>query len=309
MPQGESITVQAHAKVNLALAIGPPVASGEKKGWHPIASWMAPVSLADTLTLTRLPDDSLSRYAICWQDDAPRPSTIDWSITRDLSVRAHLALEKHAARSLPVQALLNKRTPVGGGLGGGSSDAAAMLRAGSHLFDLGATADDLHTLSRPLGSDVAYFLEDPTPGRVPSPAVVEGFGDRIERTAPAGGSLVLLFPDFGCPTPRVYQAFDSTSPDSSFESRAAAVRALAQGADPRAELFNDLAAAAELVAPALRDLRAAVEAAAATPAHVTGSGSTMFLVASDADHADWLVRTVGEAFDAARLAPLAVTLQ
>lgn len=303
-----SITVEAHAKVNLALAVGPPVASGDKQGWHPIASWMAPVSLADTLTLTRLPEGSLSRYAVCWHQDAPRPTTIDWSITKDLSVRAHLALEQRSGRSLPLQARLDKRTPVGGGLGGGSSDAAAMLRAGSRLFELDTPINALHTLSRPLGSDVAFFLESAEPDRTPSPALVEGFGDRIERTPAARGSLVLLFPDFGCPTPKVYAAFDAVAPDTNFEDRAAAVRSLAQGADIAADLFNDLAAPAEMVAPQLRDLRAAAESATATPAHVTGSGSTLFLVASDPDHADWLVRTVGEQFDASRLAALAVTL-
>lgn len=302
MQPGESITLHAHAKVNLALAVGPPVASGDKKGWHPIASWMAPVSLADTLTLTRLPDDSLSRYAVRWHDDAPRKSPIDWSITRDLAVRAHLALEHHAARPLPVQMRLDKRTPTGGGLGGGSSDAAAMLRAASRMFAIDA---DLPALSRPLGSDVAFFLGA---NDTPPPALVEGFGDRIERTPKINGSLVLLFPDFGCPTPDVYRAFDVIDADNTFESRAAAVRELANGADLNAELFNDLAPPAELVAPNLRDLRAAVESSTALPAHVTGSGSTLFLIASDPDHASWITRTVGEQFDAERLAALAVAL-
>ncbi len=298
---GDSLSLEARAKVNLALAVGPPEPEGPKRGWHPIASWMAPVSLADTLTVTRLPEGSLSRYAVRWAEDAPRTSVIDWSITRDLAVRAHLALEQRAGRPLPVQMRLDKRTPVGGGLGGGSSDAAAMLRAINELFDLKFEISDLRELARPLGSDVAYFLDDDA---LPRPALVEGFGDRIERTAPVAGSLVLLFPDFGCPTPRVYAAFDESIPDSTFETRAAAARALAEGADVRAELFNDLATPAEMVAPDLRELRAQVESLTSVPAHVTGSGSTLFLVGADADHGAWLLRTVQDAIPADRLAAL-----
>ncbi|MBL0921906.1 MAG: hypothetical protein IBJ10_07235 [Phycisphaerales bacterium] len=305
MKPGDSITVPAYAKVNLALAVGPPVDAGPRKGWHPISSWMAAVSLSDTLTLRRLPDDSLSRYAVRWDDAALRKSAIDWSITKDLAVRAHLALEGTEARALPVQMRLDKRTPVGGGLGGGSSDAAAALRATAELFGVRTAASELRALSGALGSDVAFFLDEE---RSPRPALVEGFGDRIERMPGARGSLVLLFPEFGCPTPEVYRAFDAVDAKTSFESRAESVRGMALAADVRGDLFNDLAAPAELVAPGLRDLRAAVEAATAVPAHVTGSGSTLFLVASDPDHAEWLTRAVGEAFDPARLAALAVGL-
>src|SRR5688572_29653853 len=110
-----SIKVLAPAKLNLALSVGPP--SPELGGFHPIASWMMTVDLFDELTLTRLEPDVLSRYAIVWHKDARRRSEINWSLTKDLAVRAHHALEKHLGRvggtvgGLPVQMKLEKRIP------------------------------------------------------------------------------------------------------------------------------------------------------------------------------------------------------
>src|SRR5206468_3336755 len=131
------LTVQAPAKLTLALSVGPPDANR----MHPIASWMVTVDFHDDLHLLRLPSGSFSRYAILWHKDAKRRSEINWSITKDLAVRAHLALEKYLKRDLPVQLRLEKRIPVGAGLGGGSSDAAAMLRAVNEVFDLGLSLD------------------------------------------------------------------------------------------------------------------------------------------------------------------------
>lgn len=345
MSDARSISLDAPAKLNLALAVSPPVMEdGPRRGWHEIASWFAPIDLADTLMLTRLDDDSLSHYAIHWADakserPAPKPTPIDWSITKDLAVRAHLLLEREAGRTLPVRLRLEKRIPVGGGLGGGSSDAAAALRGVNALFELGLSPQRLRDLSRELGSDVAFFLgadevsqpasavSNPSPRRGEdvdaqhrqergslAPAFVSGFGDRIERTPPITGAsgsdsgetdahLVLIFPDFGCATPAVYKAFDAIDPSvlrpsARFEERARAAKALAEraalDAGVSAELFNDLAPAAEAVAPALRDLREGLRRVCETVVHVTGSGSTLFMVARDEEHARWMAEEAAQ---------------
>ncbi len=266
-----SITRLARAKLNLALAVAPPRAAD---GFHPIASWMHPIELADELLVTRLEDDRLSRYAILWHDGAPKKSPIDWPITKDLAVRAHHLLEALAGRPLPVQMKLDKRIPVGGGLGGGSSDAAAMLLAVRDLFDLDLSRDELIALAMQLGSDVAFFLE-------PGPALVEGLGERLERTPPPPPALrdvLLIIPPFGCPTGPVYKSFDTLISRGDHEFREHSARELARSANVRAELlFNDLARPAETVAPTLRDISERASAAlAGAPVHVTGSGSTLF---------------------------------
>ena len=142
--QKRIIQKRARAKVNLALAVGRALPEGhEFAGYHPIASWMAPIDLADELIVTRLDEGSLSRYAIAWHPEASVQSPIDWSITKDLSVRAHLALQERVGRELPVQVNLDKRIPVGGGLGGGSSDAASMLLGLRELFALDVSDEAL----------------------------------------------------------------------------------------------------------------------------------------------------------------------
>lgn len=293
MTQTWSVRRQAPAKVNLALAVAPPNPKPpEGDGLHPIASWMAAVDLFDDVSAARLPEDRTSRYAIRWHARAPRPSTIDWSISKDLAVRAHLLLEETVGRRLPAAITVEKRIPVGAGLAGGSSDAAAALLAVNELFELGLSGDDLRTLAMKLGSDIAFFLTDPAEA-APRPAMVEGVGNRIERMPPvqtktAGPALALVLPDFDCATPAVYRAFDERGEQPFHGSWA---RAVAQDAklDPDA-LFNDLALPAMHVQPRLADLHATAQDALHRPVHVTGSGSGMFVVLDD--DAEATIRTL-----------------
>lgn len=287
---GEVVRTGGYAKVNLALAVGKP--EGEK-GYHPIASWMAAVDLRDDMHLLALDPSRASRYAILWHDDALKRSDIDWPITKDLAVRAQHALEERIGRRLTVQLKMDKRIPVGAGMGGGSSDAAAMLTGLRDLYGLDLDDGALRAIAMTLGSDIAFFIDD---ADRPRPAIVEGFGDRIERIEPSGAErwLAFIVPPFGCPTGDVYRAFDELI-DNNHELHADDVRDLANGGSLEGEtLFNDLAQAACAVRPALADLRAAAASETGLPVHVTGSGSALFVVADDQDHAARLAGTFRE---------------
>jgi 4-diphosphocytidyl-2-C-methyl-D-erythritol kinase len=290
---GVRVRRRAHAKVNLALAVGRPIEEGEHAGMHPIASWMAPIDLADDLEVTRLEDDRFSRYAVLWAGDAPQPAAeIDWSITDDLAVRAHLLMERETGRKLPVQMKLEKRVPVGAGLGGGSSDAAAMLLAVNELFGLGFGENKLVKLAAELGSDVPFFLR--AAADAGGHAIVEGLGDELTTVGASAGHMVLLLPEFGCATGRVYHTYDERFDDAdegsaeaardeaSFRERVASVRELAAEGASRGlvheGLFNDLASAAERVEPRVAEVRAQAARALGVEPHVTGSGAAMFVV-------------------------------
>ncbi|MBS0192032.1 MAG: hypothetical protein U0573_04150 [Phycisphaerales bacterium] len=276
------LTRQAFAKINLALAVSRPEhalredgSSNPRAGWHRISSLFACVTLRDTLTLQVAPE---TRFRRAWADDAPRQTPFDWPVEKDLVYRAHQALCRRVGKLLPVVAEIEKRIPAGGGLGGGSSDAAAMLDGLNDLFALGLPTQELAKVGSELGSDVAFFLD--RPGKVARPALVEGFGDEIQRRAYLSGDVVLIMPQCSCPTPLVYRAFDSwLSGQPGFVFRSSEVGRLFRSDSPAHSLtlFNDLAVPAAIVSPVVGEMQRRAEAVH-SPVHVTGSGSTLFAI-------------------------------
>lgn len=294
----DSVCQPAPAKLNLALAVGPP---GEG-GMHPICSWMVTTSLCDELLLTRLAPGSLSRYAIIWHPEAKRRTEIDWSITKDLSVRAHLVMQEETGRDLPVQMKLEKRIPVGGGLGGGSSDAGAMLRGLNELYELRMSSDELAAIGGRLGSDVPFLVRGGS-------AIVQGLGDEIthHETSP-DLHAVIIFPDFSCATHLVYQRFDELIAGKDHRLRGDDVHSMAGESGGGASqldspaFFNDLSAAAISVAPGLEELISQISDLAERPAHVSGSGSSLFVICDDPLHAEAVADAAEKQLDLPALA-------
>lgn len=330
-----SITRPAHAKINLCLSVGRQQPQGtihegkDVSGYHTIASWMACIDLHDTVTITR--DVAKSGTSIAWAKDAPRTTPIDWPIEKDLAFRAHALLEKKVGRALPVSIRVEKRIPVGGGFGGGSSDAATTLIILNELFELGLTGNDLREIAFVLGSDVAFFIDGPddstsnpdaeeessdsdseTNNRtnvgfsVPRPALVSSFGDAIDRFDPIATDLVVVVPPFGCETRAVYRAFDellairveskkaeiAAHKGQEFADRYEAQdarddlvakrieKAMRSGEIDSDTLFNDLFLPAVHVEHRVGTLVTPLSKATRTPAHLTGSGSGIFLLAT-----------------------------
>lgn len=307
-----SITIPAPAKLNLLLSVGAPEpADAPKPGWHRILSWFTCIDLADDITLERLATGP-SRYEVRWATDAPRPETVDWPLDKDLAVRAHKALEAHTKRTLPVSLRVEKRIPTGAGLGGGSSDAASVLKGVNDLYELGLAAFELRDIAATLGSDVPFFIDD-APG-TPPPAIVRGFGEEVERTDAVPGDIILVIPPFKCATPAVYAAFDTLlaeeqqaderrrmlndfkGPARQWGPREQLVlgrveRILAAGALDSNLLFNDLAKPTFQVEPRLGELSRSLSKVTRLDAHLTGSGSCLFF-APPAGREDWVMERV-----------------
>ena len=256
---GTPLHIKANAKVNLTLRVGKVL----ETGMHPIESKMARVAFSDAIELTRLDSHAPSRYAIFWHENAPRKSDIDWSITDDLAVRAHRLLESTVNHPLPIQMKLEKHIPVGGGLGGGSADAASMLIGLCKLFELNL---DLDPLALSLGSDVPFLLHGET-------CDVRGVGEETTPLAFELLHLVLIFPSYSCITQAVYRAFDSLQPEELLGS-------------------NDLLAPAFEVAPQLAADFEALSTISGQEIHLSGSGSTMFAICHNAEHASELARKI-----------------
>lgn len=268
---------RAWAKINLCLSVASPEPpDSPRPGWHRIASWFGAIDLYDTLVLTSLPTGRETFLERLWAPDAPRATPIDWPAERDLALRALRLLEGHAGRPLPTHLRIEKRIPVGGGLGGGSSDAAATLLAANELHRLGLSSDDLRRLGAQLGADVPFFLDDHDP---PRPALVTSFGERVERVDPVGGVIELAVPAFSCPTPEVYAALDRARPEPAVADEARVRRVIEQARRHglhQADLFNDLAEPACMVRPGLARLLEGLRARGWRRALVTGSGACVF---------------------------------
>jgi 4-diphosphocytidyl-2-C-methyl-D-erythritol kinase len=142
------ITLEAPAKINLSLRI----LRRREDGFHEIATRMAPLQLADRITLEMLPGAAPGTVAFrC--DDATVPRDEE-----NLAVQAVRALEKSTGLLPGVRIHLEKKIPHGAGLGGGSSDAAAVLSGLDRLFSPSVPAATMAAAAAAVGSDVPFFL-------------------------------------------------------------------------------------------------------------------------------------------------------
>ena len=155
------LTVKAHAKVNLTLE----VLGKRADGYHQIVSVMQTIDLSDELTFA-------TSDRITLRCDVPSLET-----DANLVIRAATLLKERTGYPGGVDIHLKKNIPVASGLGGGSSDAAATLKALSHLWGLDLGLEELLPLAASIGSDVPFFLPGGT-------AIAEGRGEVIHELPP-----------------------------------------------------------------------------------------------------------------------------
>lgn len=297
MLNSNGVAIDCPAKLNLTLAVAPPRADG----LHPIASVMVALGLGDTLYLNPL-NDGPSRFVRDWSDDRfdhtpdaepglPSPP-IDWPIDKDLVYRAHALMQQAVGHTLAIECGLDKRIPAGAGLGGGSSDAAGMLFGLRELFDLGISDDRLVELGGQLGADVSFAVGVMLGRRA---ALVTGIGERIEPLAGLPGfDVALVLPGGVCPTGEVYAGFDRLLDErgaaGSVDEHAKAWRDLNSLPTPMNDLTPAAAEACPAVGQAIQTL-----AALGLSAHVTGSGSALFVLAKDSADARRIAAKAREA--------------
>ena len=245
-------------------------------GYHPICSWMHAIDLSDQITIEPLNNTQPSKFTITWDTGKP----VDWPTQSDLTHQAHAVFERLLDRPIPVHISIRKSIPAGGGLGGGSSNAATTLMALNELTNAGLTQHQLRALGHKLGTDIPYFidLESFHARTTPPPAIVSGIGDQIDRMKPITSDLTLLIPNFGCPTPKVYAAFDQMENQQPSMLDVSSVRAMATaGTLNQTPLTNDLCLPARSAVSKLDQTITTLQSIGLNP-HLSGSGSTMFLI-------------------------------
>jgi 4-diphosphocytidyl-2-C-methyl-D-erythritol kinase len=236
------VQVRAPAKINLTLR----VLGTRPDGYHELRTMFQSVALHDTLTFT--PSDGPFSIAA---DDPRCPCTED-----NLVWRAADALWRAGGRRgkpSGVQVTIRKRIPIEAGLGGGSSDAAAALRALSAIWQLSVPVDRWFLIARELGADVPFFFEGGTVLCVDRGDVLYPLIDR------PSSSVVLMLPNFGVSTRDAYRWWDEwTETQTSTETG------------------NDLQGPVAARHPGIARAVARLRRLGATHAAMSGSGSAVF---------------------------------
>jgi 4-diphosphocytidyl-2-C-methyl-D-erythritol kinase len=252
--------LEAPAKLNLCLFLGP----RRDDGLHELCSLFEPLALADAIEVS----------------DAERDEVVCPGVEgENLASRALAALRERGWEHPPLRIEIEKRIPVAAGLGGGSADAAAVLRLARNP-DPAAGAGwipDLPAIAAGLGADVPSQL-------TPTLSLVRGAGESVERLPdPAPHAVVLLPGGGGLSTAAVFAEADRLGlgrDGEELDSLAAGLReAAGAGASPLAyaeRLANDLEPAARSLRPDIGEALDALRAAGAPLALLTGSGPTAF---------------------------------
>ena len=253
--------LHAPAKLNLCLFLGP----ARDDGRHEIRSLFEPLSLADEITVIEAEGDEVVCPAVGGTN---------------IAATALAELRGRGWDRPPMRLEIKKRIPVGGGLGGGSADAAAVLRLAED--DL----DGLEEIADRIGADVPSQLH-------PSFSLVSGAGERVEQLPPPGDHAVVLLPQReGLSTAEVYAEAEKLGLGREPERLAAIEQRLRDAAGGGASpleyshlLFNDLEPAATGLHPGIEPALEALQGAGAARSLISGSGPTAFGLFADLESA------------------------
>jgi 4-diphosphocytidyl-2-C-methyl-D-erythritol kinase len=239
-----TLTVPAPAKLNLFLH----VTGRRADGYHTLESLFVALDFGDTLTLTLRADGEIVREC-----DIPGVAPGD-----DLALRAAAALKHESGTAHGVSIAIDKRIPMGGGLGGGSSDAASVLLGLNRLWELHLPRERLARIGVAIGADVPFFLSG-------GPALARGIGDQLVAVTLPPLWVAVVVPDVAVPTASIFAAAELTR-----NTPSAKIDIFSEGYGR-----NDLQGVTEArfpeVAAALSALRARSSAA-----RMTGSGACVF---------------------------------
>src|SRR5262245_14596317 len=256
--------LNAAAKVNLVLE----VLGKRDDGYHELVTVMQAVDLSDRITIEEADVLELRSRSTAVPADG-----------RNLALRAAAALRDAAGISRGARITLDKRIPVAAGLGGGSADAAAVLRGLNRMRRPGWRGSRLGWGATGLGMDVPFFLRGGT-------ALATGRGERIERLRSSSLGLVLVNPRFEVSTAEMY---GRVTPEMYSDGQHAKMLCGGLGrrsaARVAASLYSGLQEAAVAAYPPIGRIRAALLAAGALGALMSGSGPTVFGVARSFEHA------------------------
>jgi len=243
-------TLQCHAKLNLSLLIY----KGRRDGYHPLRSVFQTISLHDTLMITPIPEKTLTISSN--NSDVPLDK-------RNILFKVYSLIQNDIANGFCIH--IDKHIPMGGGLGGGSSNAAGFIYYLTHHYPKLKSRLTPKKISLKIGADVPFFLQGYT-------ALVSGIGETI-RTLPIQKTpaFLLILPHIHSDTKTIYQTFDKEKPE-----------AKRPGPTPKWMIknhigHNDLKDIVFNLNPELKHFETALKAEGLPQLYMSGSGSTLFI--------------------------------
>ncbi len=182
------ISAKAWAKINIGLK----VISKRDDGFHNIETTLTTINLSDLITIEKLESGVVVESI-----------GLDIPPEKNLCYQAANVIKKRCNISKGVKIKLIKNIPIGGGLGGGSSDAACVLKGMNTLFELNISDEDLIELSKEIGSDVPFFIKG-------GAAYARGRGDELKFFKLPTMFLILYYPGYPISTRWAYEEYDKT---------------------------------------------------------------------------------------------------
>ncbi len=272
------LALLAPAKVNLFLDVH----RRRADGYHDLRSVICPIALCDRVELTPRDDGVIS----CEMTGEQAPSAGLLPESDNLAYRAALALREATGVTAGVHIQIEKWIPAGAGMGGGSADAAAVLRGLNQLWETQLVVPELCAIGLTLGCDV--------PAMIHGCAVrVEGIGEQVEpiplTAAPRRDWLVLANPRVPVSTVDIYTRYSKvlTSDEGIYRNMASVLAGEPVGR-PVLPVFNSLQDTVFRKYPLIEMLAATLLETGACGVLVSGSGGTVFGFAHDRSHADVL---------------------
>lgn len=275
------LTIRSPAKVNLFLE----VLGKRPDGYHELVTIMQEISLCDYLEIAERPN------GITIRSDHPELPTD----RRNLVYQAAELLKRRYQIKAGVRINITKHIPIGGGLGGGSSNAAYTLKGLNQLWKLGLAETELSLLARKLGSDVPFFISGQT-------ALCKGRGEIVFRLAlPPYFHYLIAWPGFAVPTGKIYQSlqklcltkpFDNTTIATSLERADLGRGRTNERNTSDIPLFNRLEKTALQLYPKLRAIKKGLVGCGLEKVLLCGSGACFLGIVKDRKEGDIITSRV-----------------
>ncbi len=260
----EQIKEKAFAKLNLGLD----VIGKREDGYHLVSMVMQQIEIFDEIAVYKTADEDISLEIDFGGVHLAQPLS---SGEDNLCVKAARCMNRRIGRKGGYFIHLSKRIPIAAGMAGGSSDAAAVLRAVNRLEGSPFSMEELKEIGVQIGADIPYCIEGGT-------MLAEGIGEKLTRLSFPGDYEVLIAkPPEGCSTGEIYSGYDHE-----IEPFRPDIRGLVDSIESGnkeaflAKLGNALAPVAKRLLPQIDEIEKIMKSEGASAAIMTGSGPTVF---------------------------------